>query len=206
MVDHKQKKQMMDYLVSKLELANLGVTPKTKELLSGIKSSYIIIGEKDSGIVLLVDQEYPKDSFPKFFQSAKSRFKDVASVIFKDGKIFFRNAAEKNYFKKNKWLSLKHYSNYEMNRMIALRPEEIFLNSQREWLQYFQPESPRLREGLESFKFEPVTFDYDHIDSYERFKPENRDSKRLYIWRENRVHDETGLKIIKGILVSNKDS
>jgi len=198
MVNKSQKIQMRDYLVSRLEPSYSDITPKSKEILSGITSNYILIGE-NSGIVLLVDRVYPRDSFGRLFRSAKSKFKNVMGVVFKDGETFFRSAAERNYFKKDKMLSLKRYSNFDINRMILLRPEEIFLNSQKEWVHYFQPKSDRLTESLESFKFEKVIFDYNHIDKYERFKPNNMDSKRLHIWK-NRVHSEGDLKIVRGHL------
>jgi len=196
MVNQKQKKQMRDYLVSKLEPAYPEIIPKTKEIISGLNSNYITLDNEHSGIVLLVDQEYPKNSFEKLFRMAKKQFKEITGIVFKDGKTFFRNAAERNYFKKNRRLSLKNYTDFEMNRMILFRSEEIFLNSQKDWVHYFQPESDRLKEGIESFKFKSVIFDYSHIDPYERFKPVDTDSKKLYVW-EQRVHNEGALKLIR---------
>lgn len=189
MVNQRQKDHMKDYLVSKLEPFYSSITPKSKEVISGFKSDYIILGENNFGVVLLVDQEYRNDSFKRLFNGAKSQFKEVAGVVLKDGKTFFRSAAEKNYFKKDKLLSLKNYSDEDMRRIILFRPEEIFLNNTHERVHYFQPESSRLGEDIEDFRFKPVIFDYSHINEYERFRPPSTVSKRLFIWVE-RVHNK----------------
>ncbi len=199
MVSKEQKKEMMDYLVSRLEPVNERVIPRNREIVSGIVSNYIMIGDSE-GIVLLVDQIYRGNSFEDVHGRARAQFRNVASVVIKDGQTFFRNAMERNYFKKDRELSLKMYSDEEMRRMILFRPEESFLfNVQRGWLQYFQPKSEQLEKGIESFRFESVSFDYSHIDSHEKFKPQNTDSRKLYIWTR-RVHNEGNLKIVQGFL------
>ena len=57
-------------------------------------------------------------------------------------------------------------------------------------MQYFQPVSPRLEEGIVSYKFKTVTFDYSHVDSRERFKPQDRQSDRLHIWIDMRLNKD----------------
>jgi len=187
MVTLKQKRQMLDYLVSKLDESNGKVESKNKEFLSGLKSNYVLIGE--NGIILLVDQEYPDNSFDKLYAKAKREKSNVVAVVFKDRKTFFRSAAQTNYFKKNDRLSLKHYSDHEIGKMILCRPEEIFLINERRGVQYYQPRSDRLEEAIETFQFKPVRFDYSPVDPKERFKPENKDSKRLHIWAERCYND-----------------
>ena len=86
-----------------------------------------------------------------------------------------------------------------MHRMMLLRPEEIKVNSNSSHLQYYQPDSERLNEGIVSFGFKPVTFDYSHIDSYERFKPEDKNSTRLCIWDE-KIISSNKLKLQRNFL------
>ena len=108
----------------------------------------------------------------------------------------------KNYFKKDKYLSLKKYSNEEMHRMILFRPEEIFLNEKRSHLQYYQPSSANLNECLTIFNFQSVRFDYSHIDESGRFKPSDKESKRLYIWNDRKENADS-LRLEKWVLFGN---
>jgi len=188
---------MLEYLVSKLEGSATKIEPRIKEVISGIESSYVLVDEK--GILLLVDQAYPNDSFQRLYCTAQNSRKNVGAVLFKDGKTFFRSAARGKYFKKSDGLSLKHYTDEEMHKMILFRPEESFLNSITQWLQYYQPNSDRLQEGIVSFRFEPVTFDYSHIDPAKQFRPHNTNSKKLHIWR-GRIFSPDMLVLDKGYL------
>ncbi len=189
MVRKVEQKRMLDYVVSKLESSGEKIIPSKRNILGKIESNLIFVG--DNGVVLLLDKIYPKDSFRYLHNIASQSKERVASVVFKDGETFFRSAAEKNYFKKDHKLSLKNYNAEDMQRMILLRPEEIILTQKNfGQIQYFQPESSRMREGLETFRFKPVKFDYSHINSDYGFKPENTSSKRLHIW--NRRQHFTG--------------
>ena len=200
MVSKEQRKEMTDYLVSRLEPVNEKVIPRSKEIVSGINSSYIIVDGLFRGVVLLVDQIYSNGSFWELHKKAKAQFGNPVGVVMKDGETFFRNAMERNFFKQSRGLSLKGYSVQEMQRMILFRPEEIFLLSVCDnLLQYYQLGSEYLGQGLESFRFEPVCFDYSHIDSHERFKPSNTYSKRLGVWKK-RNHSEGNLRIVNGLL------
>ncbi|MFA5258505.1 MAG: hypothetical protein WC979_04200 [Candidatus Pacearchaeota archaeon] len=182
MVSRQQKKQMLDYLVAKLEGSEEKVRPVTKELIPGIKSNYILLGE--DGIVFLADQYYAGARLKGLYSRNKERFPRFGIVFYKDGKTFFRSAAEANYFKKEHELSLKKYDDASMQKMMLLRPEEIFVHrlSDRVGVQYYQPDSPRLEEALASFKFGSVEFDYSHIPSENRFGPVTKESERLFIW------------------------
>ena len=200
MVSKKQKKDMKDYLVTKLSNSGHAVKPVSREIVSGITSNYLLIDEE--GLVLLVDQAYPRDSLNSFYQETRKRGHNFGAVLFKDGELFFRNAADKNYFKKDKYLSLKKYSNEEMHRMILFRPEEIFLNEKRSHLQYYQPSSANLNECLTIFNFQSLRFDYSHIDESGRFKPSDKESKRLYIWNDRKENADS-LRLEKWVLFGN---
>lgn len=201
MVNQKQKARMTDYVVACLEGSGPKIQPVRNQNVQGLEASCILVGNE--GVVLLVDQVFPRDSFRRLWTSACSQFgNNVGIVFYKDGKIFFRSAAPSKFFKKGKGLSLKGYSDEDIQRMITTRPEEALAIERGRRLQYFQPESERLSEGLVSFKFSPVTFDYSHIDSSVQFKPENRESAKLYIWREKSEH--TGeLELKDGYLINS---
>ena len=191
---------MLDYLVGKLEGSAM-VEPRAKAILGEEESRYLLVGEK--GIVVLVDRVYPGNSFEQLIGAARQARPDVAVAFFKDGETFFRSAAEKNYFKMGKDLSLKKYTDEDMQRMMLLRPEEIFVVNMGRSLQYYQPESERLVEEVVSFGFKPVEFDYSHIDSRERFKPRDTESKRLFIWK-NRI-ETWGLIVLDGKYLARRD-
>jgi len=188
------KAQQADYLVESLRGSDERVEPKTKIIVGDADTNYILVGE--NGIVLLVDRVYPNETFRRAYNLAIEKKSKIGVVFFKDGETFFRNAAETHGFKERYDLSLKNYNPEQVRQMISFRPEEIFAHGTgREWLQYYQPSSGRLEQGLESFKFVPVTFDYSHIPEG-RFQPEDRDSKRIHLWTERRHF--TGLLGHKG--------
>mgnify|MGYP001249979831 CR=1 FL=1 len=204
MVKKAEFQRMLDYVVSKLESSEEKILPAKRNIVGNLESNLIFVGE--DGVVLMVDKVYPKNSFKYLHQTARQGKERVASVIFKDGKTFFRSAAENNYFKKDQMLSLKNYNNEEMQKMMLLRPEEIFLSQINDGLvQYFQPESPRNEEGLETFRFKPVRFNYSHINSDYRYKPENTSSKRLHIWTQ-RQHLESQLSLEDYLLKRRENS
>jgi len=194
MVTKKQKQEMVDYLVANLQ-GDREVKPRRKEILngSGIESSYILLGDNE-GVVLLVDQIYPNDSFRRIYRGLKAQIPNVAPVFYKDGKTFFRSAVageertgiKSKQFKSSRDFSLKNYGSDDLHRMISLRPEEIFVSrSLGKWLQYYQPKSERLEKALVACKFKPVIFDYSHRSS-EMFQLEPTESERLSIWREKK--------------------
>jgi len=189
MTSKQHKKEMLDYLVSKLESSGEKIEPAHKELFKGTTTNFIRVG--NDGLVLLLDQTYPGTRFEGAYDAGIKNRKRFAVVILKDGKTFFRNAAEDNTFKQKYELSLKNYSTEEMHRMIQFRPEEIYLVSEvgKSRLQYFQPTSAKLSPMVVSYQFEPAEFDYSHIDSYSQFKPEDRESVRLHLWSDK--HERT---------------
>jgi len=151
----------------------------------------------------VVNRTYPNDSFVQARRYLKQTKSSVAMVFYKDGKTFFRSAAKDNNFKGSLDLSLKNYTSEQIQRMIMFRPEEAYMAGRCGVLQYYQPKSDRLDEALATFGFEPVRFDYSHIDSRERFKPQNRDSSKLFIWSPDRKEELTDdIRLSKDFLVS----
>jgi len=210
MTSQKEKKQMLEYIVSKLNGSNQKIEPVTNAF-GDLKADYIGVG--DNGIVFLIDKTYAKDSFENLHKMALINGNNAAFVFYKDGETFFRNAAESQGFKKKYGLSLKDYSQGKIQRMIEFRPEEIFMQKQNKWLQYYQPNSDRLKECIVSYKFEPVNFNRSYLTMDKlRLKypgktdeeirailshiPVHADSKRLFIWDEgSKVEDPGFLKI-----------
>ena len=181
---------MKDWMVSKLEASHTKVEPVTKKLV-GARSSYILVD--DNGAVILVDRTYPADALERVYRMVEAARPNTAAVLYKDGETFFRSAASRKHFKKDQGRSLKYCTDEEFRRMIRFRPEEILLNSRNGGvLQYYQPASARLEEGIETFTFTPVVFDYSHIPKNERYGAVNKDSKRLHIWTD-RNHVGGGL-------------
>jgi len=146
-----------------------------------------------------IKRENPFSGIYEFLKSRvsnpESPVENFAVVFYKDGKTFFRSAAEANYFKKKNELSLKNYTTEDMQHMILLRPEEIRVNQDKVFLQYYQPESARLQEGISTFRFEPVVFDYSHLEKW--YVDDDKDSERLFIWTERidrsgdlQIHDD----------------
>src|SRR3990172_10862692 len=121
------RKNMMDYLLTRLECSNPSIVSKSREIISGITSNYIFVGDK--GLVFLIDEIYPGDNLERIHDFAASSGKDIAYVFMKDGKNFFISsvAGEQGSsglssirFKQKHGLSLKEYNEDELKKMITL--------------------------------------------------------------------------------------
>lgn len=189
MVSKKMKKEALEFLEAKLQEGGHTVKPVQKELVSGITSSYLLVD--DEGIVFSVDCAYPNNALRKVLQGVRQNKRtNQGVVLYKDGKLFFRAGAPKNYFKKEKRLSLKHYSTEQIQNMVIFRPEEHYIYESRKGnIQYFQPESPRLEQVVATFSFKPVEYDYSH-ELRGEFQPENRTSSKRFIWTSRKERDE----------------
>lgn len=210
----RQKTQMRDYVADRLKAS--GVQLRTKQVLpnSGIDTSYLLFPQ-NSGIVVLVDQKYPNDQLRRLSQGLREQgFTNCAFIFYKDGETFFRSAAagvdetgiKSKYAKLQDDRSLKNYTPEDLRKMISFRPEEEFVYCLRSRnLQYYQPQSGGLEEGIESFKFEPVVFDYTHIPEEQRRGPAQKQSERLRIWTQ-RNHNPHNLELREGLLVPRKSS
>ena len=191
MVNQRERREMSEYIAANLEGTGENIVRKTKELVPGIKSNYIIVGT--NGAVILVDRAYSGDSLKQLggvFKHPRNNITNLAYVLFKDGETFFRSAVagedktgvKSKRFRADEEHSLKHYSD-RMDKVISMRPEELYISrGLGRTVQYYQPKSERLEQGIVSYKFEPVELDYSHIPSDARFGPVTRDSERLSIW------------------------
>lgn len=189
---------MLDYLVAHLEGSGDRVQPVTLDTAQG-RANMILVG--DNGVVLLCDRTFPHEGFGRLMYKASQGYQRIAPVFFKDGETFFRAKAGEVNYKSDKGLSLKNYTPEEISKMILFRPEEQrVLGHAGGWMQYYQPQSERLNEGLESFYFVPVKYDYSHSDS--RFVPDEKDSNKMFLWTERR-HAE-GKLVLKDRLLASK--
>jgi hypothetical protein len=208
MTSREIKSKMMDYVAGKLEGSGFKIVPVRKSLVSGIVSNYIKVDNK--GTVILVDQAYPGDSLSRVYDIAtQNGFKDIAFAILKDGETFFRSGVAGIYgpaglhsVRAKRRGSLKEYAG-RLDKIISFRPEEVFIFGKKKKkdgavLQYYQPGSECLGEGLENFLFRPVVFDYSHIPRGE-FRPDDRESKRLHLWTARR-HNTSQLVLDEGYL------
>lgn len=200
MISQKQQKEMLDYLIAKLENNYSNVNPMTRKLSHGIDTTYIKV---DDGLLLLIDKGFlVKENgrnintlekvYDKALNFSKAKYNNhnVGLVVYKDGENFFRAAAPKHHYKSEKGLSLKNYSNKDLHKMIFFRPEEKFIYKTTGNVQYYQPKSEMLKQGIITYEFEPVIFDYSHIDSNTRFKPHNKASEKDYLWINGEFIDE----------------
>lgn len=208
MTNKTEKKAIRDYLVDRLSDSGISVIPY-EQSVAGNDVAFITASDQNTGkngLVILVDRIFTGDSLRHVKgQFRNSQWDNIAFAFYKDGKTFFRAGVKFDSYSRGKskyGLSLKHYNNVEINRMINFRPEEQLAYEQgKGWVQYYQPTSQNLSEGIVNLKFEAVRFDYSHITEYEgRFKPANKDSEKLRIWKE-RNENSGKLKIESGFLL-----
>jgi len=217
-ITKKQQIKMLDYLVSKLEPNYTQVEPKNRNVFSeilnfpiNIETSYIKLKDTNGveSIILLVDRVYPHWSksyyspFAKLYSNINTTFNEnIAVVFYKNGEDFFRSAAQRNYYKKEKDLGQKNYSNEEIHRMIMFRPEEIIISEKKRGkLQYYQPQSAMLDEGLVTYTFGEVIAEYGDRLINKGINIAQREYKRNKIWLERKYGDDN-LMIKDGFLIN----
>jgi len=220
MISKKQQKEMLDYLVARLEPCYSQAEPR-QEALSGIEVTYIRV---DDGLVLLADRDFPREKIPgsygqrgrlgrtgleKVLRAKQQETRNIAVIMYKDNDRYFKTAAPKE-FNKIFGKSLTGYSAEDIEKMIWFSPVEVFLNNERSHLQYYQPESERLKQGIILVKYKPVTSTYGHIakenmflpHEQQRFVPQPRERVRAHIWTYKGYTDKN-LKVKNGLLVPN---
>jgi len=201
-INRQQKAEMRDYLVSRLKDSAGRVDFKTSRFDLDGDTNYLQVG---ADIVFLVDRVFTSSGFNRTLHILGARAENVMPVFYKDGVTFFRNAAhgveaglKGVRYKSQQDLSLKHYTQEQINRMILARPEERHLINLGRFLQYYQPQSVGLEQGVETFKFGPVTYDYTHLPNGAHGKMEER-SERLFLWLD-RGHSSGALFPSRGYL------
>jgi len=179
MTKKKQRQRMKEYLVEGLRAGSASKVEHHTNNQFFQDFEYTLI-EVDDSYVFLVDQEFTGNKFERLFLRTRGDRLNAAFIVLKDGKTFFRSAAQKNQFKRRYNLSLKEYSPEEIQRLMTLRPEEVLLSERNRVVQYYQPESERLQEGLVNVRFTPAQYDYSHLPAG-RFRPSNRESTKRFI-------------------------
>ena len=182
----KEKARMKDFLVDRVVSAGFGVEPVSKKFY-GSEVNYLRVDDgNDKKILFLVGGKYSEARFKPIYDKAKDQFgENFGMVFYKDGTTFFRSYALTVRATEKRERSLRNYDETEIRRMILLTPEEIIAR-RRGFLQYYQPESERLTEGLRTFKFVPVKYDYRYIPSDDGRKiPTEKDSPRIFIWNSD---------------------
>jgi len=150
------------------------------EFKSGAGQDFTLFLKGDDTVVFAVDQEFPEGTFKQLYAEAWQTKKNVATVVLKDGETFFRNGAQK--VRDHHLDSLHNYRPEDIDRVLILRPEEIFLRKVNNGLvQYYQPQREGKQEGIFTHRLTPVHFDYSYIDPRERFRPRNANSKRYVL-------------------------
>lgn len=208
MTNKAERKVIKDYLVDRLSFNAVSVTPYEQSIAGNDVDFITTLDQNTSkaGLVILVDRIFTGNSLREIRRQFRNYLWDnIAFAFYKDGKTFFRAGVKFDNYSRGKskyGLSLKNYNDKEINHMINFRPEEQLAYEQgKGWVQYYQPASQNLTEGIVNLKFEPVRFDYSHINANVKFKPENKDSEKLRIWKERK--EKSGkLKIEMGFLLS----
>ncbi|MDO8556463.1 MAG: hypothetical protein Q7R96_04815 [Nanoarchaeota archaeon] len=132
--------------------------------------------------VLVREQQAPARSVYVFLHAGGSRtIKEVtdrsrennaagvysAHVFFKDGESSMVRLRESRYADRGRkdFRALKLYNDRDIDRMIECRDLELLVaRAYGDKVTYFQPERPRLVEGIRTYVFDPVKLDYNHVD------------------------------------------
>lgn len=195
MAQNKRQKDMLEYLVAKLEPNYKNVVAHTESFNAGTNTTYIQV---DNGLVMLVDKVYGtrngedtfRNAYIKLMNYSKAKFgnANVATVFLKDGENYFRSRAKEVFNKRD--LSHKNMTPEQMRNTIILRPEERYAFDMKDaWIQYYQPKSDKLEEEIVSYKFSKIKPDYSHIDPYNTnlaFVPPELPHKRKHVWTQKR--------------------
>lgn len=179
-IKKQQRERMLEYIVTKLRGNNEDVIPRIHKFAPGENSRIIYVG--NDGIVLLSDKMFTEEQFSSMWNSIKqSGYKRFANIFYKDHDTYFKSNAARSNFRVNRDRSMKGYSTSDLQDLIILKPAELIAKDRWEnEVQYYQ-EGPKLTEGIVTYKYEPVTFDYSHIHPDERFGPEQRESTKRFL-------------------------
>jgi len=176
MVNKEVKKRMRDFVSDRFNQEGYNLSSDYVNLDNS--AALYLFGQEREGALVLVYDTITGEKFNKLKEHISREKKKNSFVFLKDGKNFFRSWAKSLHYKRALGFSLKNYNAEQVNEMILLSPaEQGLLNLQRNRIQYYQPSSPRLEEGIVSFGFKPVHLDYSHI---ENSTLEDKDSKRIF--------------------------
>ena len=153
--------------------------------------------------LILVNKQIPLTELIALNHSNKLEFGNASIVIFyKDGKTFFKRMVDSSSYRDDK--SLKKYTPYEINHIIALTVQERYAlmgfskglvdsfaarDLQDKVIHYYQPKTERLSEGIRKFEPHIVNFDYSHIKPGEQGYDfaRNQSSKTYFFLNEVKV-------------------
>jgi len=147
-ISQEEREAMMKYVLENLDKSIDHITPVvSKELVSGIKSDYILLGESidgkivDYGAIFLVDTDYPKDSLEEAYSTFDKNL-TFSPLIYKDGENFFRHVT-------------KHKrKDHEDGKIIrkSIRYEGDYVEEQRLRKMELSRSKETYREGLHGYK------------------------------------------------------
>jgi len=160
-----KRKQMIPYVISRLENSGLYVTKDVAKDCLQLKTN----GENGIYVFLHTD--------PNGYEDFKKRKDDliytgnfVTGIFYKDGETFFRLLSEKSRRALAK-TTMKKYSYDKICRIVDLRDKEreTLRLQKNKRLTYYQPDNNeangRLKEGLVSFAFDTTQTSYSHIST-----------------------------------------
>ncbi len=203
MIGKEGRRLMKDYVMDHLDSDS-----KPKLYMRGDIDAIIV----SEGMIFLVDQKYGQSDFVKFYQGAKSITNNSAFLFYKDGETFFRSvlSGEEKTGLNPKWAALsprgtlRKYRDQKTN-LISSTPEEKYLFDRTKTrlirpgvIQYYQPNSPRLEQGIEDFHFKNVIYDYTLLN--DDTLPPTEVSEKVLLWDERR-HNNGRFRLLDGILV-----
>ena len=181
-----ERKKLSEFLLNKFKktygqyYVKLGELNNSKNHALSLNCLYIT----GSGIVVLIDRTYPKDSLPELHQKLKdsNRFSNIAYVFIPDDKYFFRQTYGLRQYEKNKSALRNRLTKNELSRLISLRHEEEFVYSINKWLQYYQNASSDLEESIVSYKLQiiPTVNGIDFDDTFNESRL--NEVKKLRLW------------------------
>jgi hypothetical protein len=185
----RNRSQMMEYLLPRLNHGDASYECFQKEREKVGIVDYLK-DQAHNKIVFMIDRPYTQKEFDQLlFLTKNAGYAGFVMVFYKDGKHYFRNAAQGIEgelqgvrFKQQQGLTLKHYDSTDVNRMIHLSRPEIAVQDWSSRVHYYQPASDRLDEMIVSYQFEPVIYDRTHIPWQSRLCSTSEQSKKIFIW------------------------
>lgn len=160
-----QRERMKDFVLENLE-----------------NSGYPIQSVEDNKIIILSKKDKKLPSLTLFLHNEKRKLSDFrhemdeiiyskkyVSNIFYKGMFHVRLGYRAIIKGKNK--GLKKYTKRDLDRMLHLRDlEKIVLSMQspKDVLVYYQPETERLKESIRAYEMKGVFLDYSHISEKDR--------------------------------------
>ncbi|MFH0978752.1 MAG: hypothetical protein V1837_05625 [Candidatus Woesearchaeota archaeon] len=164
MVNKEAKQRMADFVLARLEQSGCYNVLKSNLERLLLEQKPDIDAQKKTIHLILHNQPMTESEYFDILNSNFSKGIFTSSILYNDGKTFFKPLGRSAHARKYK--SLKQYSDKQRDNMIGINLlafNVLQFQENRQFLVYFQPDPQRREESIRAFNILPIDYDRTHI-------------------------------------------